>query len=364
MPAGFHSLRIADVNRETKDAVSVTFDLPDHLASDFQYKAGQYLTFSIMIGGEEVRRSYSLCSSPITDSKMSIAVKAVKGGRMSNYLNTEINAGEVLDVMPPMGKFILEPNSSASNNYMFFGGGSGITPLLSIIKTALVAEPNSKCILVYSNRDEESIIFENELNELEKKNENFKIIYTLDNPQQNWDGHTGFLTVEKVSDLVRQELGLNYPVAHYYTCGPSPLMDIVVKSLSGIGVRDDNINTEYFTAKTKDETEESTESATTSEALNYSDEIRERNIKVEVFGEQKDITVKPEETILIAAQREGMDPPYSCTVGVCTTCRARLRSGKANMEEREGLSDAEIDEGYILTCQAHPLSDDVDLIFE
>lgn len=364
MPTGFHSLKVSDVKRETKDAVSITFDLPDHLASEFAYKAGQYLTFSIVVDGEEIRRSYSLCSSPITDNKMSIAVKAVEMGKMSNYLNTKVNVGDEILVMPPMGKFILEPDSNASNNYMLFGGGSGITPLLSIIKTALATEPNSKCILVYANRDEESIIFKSELEVLESSHDNLKVIYTLDNPKGDWSGHKGFLTADRVSEIARQELGLNYPVTQYYTCGPSPMMDVVVKGLSGIGVRDENIHTEYFTAKEKDESEANTSNASSVGALNYSDEVVERTIKVEVFGEQKDVTVKPEETILIAAQDAGLDPPYSCIVGVCTTCRAKLRSGKASMDEREGLSDAEIDEGYILTCQAHPLSDDVDLIFE
>ncbi|MGB0850049.1 MAG: 2Fe-2S iron-sulfur cluster-binding protein [Bacteroidia bacterium] len=363
MPAGFYSLEVAKVKRETKDSVSITFDVPEHLASQFQFKAGQYLTFSIVIKGEDVRRSYSLCSSPITDAKPTIAVKQVEDGRMSTYLNTNVKAGDFIDVMPPMGKFILEPNSSASNNYMLFGGGSGITPLLSIIKTSLVAEPNSKCTLVYANRDEESIIFEDELKALEAANDNFEVIYSLDNPKGDWSGLTGFLTAGRVSELARQKLGLNYPVAHYYTCGPGPLMDVVVEGLQSIGVRDENINTEYFTAKVKEESD-SSESSSTSEALNYSEEVVERKIKVEVYGDEKEITVKPTETILIAAQDAGMDPPYSCTVGVCTTCRARLRSGKASMDEREGLSDAEIDEGYILTCQAHPLSDDVDLIFE
>jgi ring-1,2-phenylacetyl-CoA epoxidase subunit PaaE len=261
-----------------------------------------------------------------------------------------------------MGKFILEPNSAAASHYFLFGGGSGITPLISIAKTALKEEPNSHCYLVYANRDEDSIIFKDELDDLEATYSNFKVVYTLDNPKGAWMGHRGFLTKETVSDIARQELGLNYPVAQYYTCGPSPMMDVVVEGLKTIGVRDENIHTEYFTAVIKKETVE--DGSASSEALNYSEEVIERKVTVEVFGQQKEITVKPEQTILIAAQDAGLDPPYSCCVGVCTTCRAKLRSGKASMEEREGLSDSEIDEGYILTCQAHPLSDDVDLVFE
>jgi len=362
MPAGFYSIPVSKVSRETKDAVSITFDVPGLMAHQYQYKAGQYLTFSIVINGEEVRRSYSMCSSPISGEQITIAVKEVEGGKMSTHLNRNVKEGDVIDIMPPMGKFILEPNESAANHYFLFGGGSGITPLFSIIKTALKAEPNSKCYLVYANRDEDSIIFKDEIDALEAAHDNFKVIHSLDNPKGEWMGYRGFLTKEKISEIARQELGLNYPVAQYYTCGPGPLMDVVVEGLKNISVRDENIHTEYFTAVAKKETPESADSA--GEALNYSEEVIERKITVEVFGEQKEITVKPEQTILIAAQDAGMDPPYSCCVGVCTTCRAKVRSGKTSMEEREGLSDAEIDEGYILTCQAHPLSDDVDLVFE
>jgi len=362
MPAGFYAIPIAKINRETSDSVSITFDVPSLMAGQYQYKAGQYLTFSAIIDGEEVRRSYSMSSSPVTGEQITIAVKEVEGGKMSTYLNRNVKEGDVMDIMPPMGKFVLEPSASAANHYFLFGGGSGITPLISIAKTALQEEPNSQCYLVYANRDEDSIIFKDEIDALAATYDNFKVIYTLDNPKGAWMGHRGFLTKETVSEIARQELGLNYPVAQYYTCGPSPMMDVVVEGLKTIGVRDENINTEYFTAVTKKES--SDEGSASSEALNYSEEVVERKISVEVFGQQKEITVKPEQTILIAAQDAGLDPPYSCCVGVCTTCRAKLRSGKASMEEREGLSDAEIEEGYILTCQAHPLSDDVDLVFE
>lgn len=362
MPAGFHPIQIKKITRETKDAVSIQFDVPSHLQSQFQYKAGQYFTFSIVINGEEVRRSYSVCSSPITDANPSVAVKEVEGGRMSTYLNQVLKEGDTIDVMPPMGKFIVEPNSTATNHYFLFGGGSGVTPLVSILKTVLFAEPNSKLYLFYANRDLESIIFNEELTAIAEKNaDRFKLIHSLDNPPADWDGHSGYLTEAKVSEIIRAELGLNYPVAQYYTCGPSPMMDVVVKGLQAAGVRNDNIYTEYFTATTKSEEPHEPSTAT---AENYSEEVVERTIKAEVFGTSKEFKVKPEQTILIAAQDAGLDPPYSCTVGVCTTCRARLRSGKASMDEREGLSDAEIEQGYVLTCQAHPLSDDVDLVYE
>ena len=361
MPAGFHSIPVKEVKRETKDAVSIKFDIPSSLQDEFKYKAGQYFTFSIVINGEEVRRSYSVCSCPMTDPNPTIAVKEVEGGKMSTYLNRNLKQGDSIDIMPPMGKFIVEPNAADANHYFLFGGGSGVTPLMSIIKTVLVEEPNSKLSLFYANRDEESIIFREEFDQLASENKDrLEVLYSLDNPPAGWNSYEGYLTENKVSELIREKLGLNYPVAKYYTCGPSPMMDVVVNGLKSAGVRNDNIFTEYFTATTSHDST----SQNTATAENYSEEIVERKIKVEVFGQNKEITVKPEQTILIAAQEAGMDPPYSCTVGVCTTCRARLRTGRASMDEREGLSDAEIDLGYILTCQGHPLSDDVDLVYE
>jgi ring-1,2-phenylacetyl-CoA epoxidase subunit PaaE len=277
---------------------------------------------------------------------------------MSNYLNNEVSVGDKLEVMPPLGSFVLDENAQKAQNIVLWGGGSGITPLFSIIKTSLINLPDCKCLLIYANRDEDNIIFNEELDSLAKTySGRFSVIYSLDNPKKDWSGMSGYLNHELVSEITRKELGLNYPTAHYYTCGPRPMMDIVVDSLKSIGVRDDNIHTEYFTAVSKNQ-------ITDEEQTTESNEVLDRSIQIEVFGQKKEVLVKVDQTILEAAQDAGMDPPYSCTVGVCTTCRARLRSGKASMDEREGLSDSEIDEGFVLTCQAHPLTDDVDLVFE
>ena len=358
MPTGFYSIPISQINPETDHAVSIALEIPPLMAPLFSYEAGQYLTLCATINNEEIRRSYSMCSSPSSGEKITIAVKKVDGGRMSNYLNSELNVGDKIDIMPPLGSFVLNDEVKKSKNLVFWGGGSGITPLLSIIKTALIELPESKCLLVYANRDEDNIIFKNELDALSNEYaDRFSIVYSLDKPKTDWQGRTGFFTHETVSEITRKALGLNYPTAHYYTCGPRPMMDIVVDSLKAIGIIDDNIHTEYFTATPPKET-------TATEQSVESQEVTERTINVEVFGQQKEVVVKSDQTVLDAAQDAGLDPPYSCTVGVCTTCRARLKSGKASMDEREGLSDAEIEEGFILTCQAHPLSDDVDLVFE
>ena len=358
MPTGFYSIPIAQITKQTDHAVSITLDVPPLMAPLFSYDAGQYLTVSAVVNNEEIRRSYSMCSSPITGEKITIAIKKVDGGRMSNYLNNEVSVGDKLEVMPPLGSFVLGEDAQKAKNIVLWGGGSGITPLLSIIKTALVNLPECKCLLIYANRDEDNIIFNKELDSLaETYGGRFSVIYSLDNPKTDWLGMSGYLTHESVSEITRKELGLNYPTAHYYTCGPRPMMDIVVEGLKSIGVKDDNIHTEYFTATPKNQVAEE-------EHPVENQEISERTIQIEVFGQNREVTVKTDQTILEAAQDAGMDPPYSCTVGVCTTCRARLRSGKASMDEREGLSDSEIEEGFVLTCQAHPLTDDVDLVFE
>ena len=358
MPTGFYSIPITQITKQTEHAVSITLDVPPLMAPLFSYDAGQYITVSAVVNNEEIRRSYSMCSSPITGEKITIAIKEVDGGRMSNYLNNEVNVADKLEVMPPMGSFVLDEGAQKAKNIVLWGGGSGITPLLSIIKTALANLPDCNCLLIYANRDEDNIIFNKELDLLEKTySGRFSVIYSLDKPKMDWSGMSGYLTQESVSDITRKELGLNYPTAHYYTCGPRPMMDIVVEGLKLIGVRDENIHTEYFTATPKNQTAEE-------EYPTESQEVSERTIQIEVFGQKKEVIVKVDQTILEAAQDAGMDPPYSCTVGVCTTCRARLRSGKASMDEREGLSDSEIDEGFVLTCQAHPLTGDVDLVFE
>lgn len=355
MPQGFYQLKIARIIKETDDAVSIALMVPPPLKNQFQYQAGQYLTFSKVINGEEIRRSYSVCSSPYQSEMPVIAVKKVENGRMSTFMNDELKEGDLIDAMPPMGKFTLVPEASKSSHYVLFGGGSGITPLFSILLTVLDKEPLSKITLVYANRNEPSVIFAKELKKLEaENNDRLKIIYIYDNPVGEWNGLKGYLTTPVIHLLLRQTVA-NPREAIYYICGPSPMMQLVKSSLEMAGIHADHIKTEYFTAV-------SAESKPA--AVELESETDEHKVKVEVYGKQHEITVKPGETILSAAQDAGLEPPYSCTVGVCTTCRAKVLTGKVRMDEREGLSDAEIAEGYVLTCQSHPLTGNVELIYE
>jgi ring-1,2-phenylacetyl-CoA epoxidase subunit PaaE len=363
MPTGFYKLKVGNINRETKDAVSISLLVPPPFKSQFAYKAGQYLTFSIQINGEEVRRSYSVCSSPFENEMPIIAVKEVNGGKMSTYLNRELKEGDLLDVMPPMGNFTLEPQEERNQHYFLFGGGSGITPLKSILITLLKHEPQSSINLLYANRDKDSVIFEQELIKLASEYpDRFHIIWSLDEAPENWNGISGWLTPAKVKAAV-QQFGEGHPKdSDYFICGPSGMMDVVKNGLELLDIPEAKVHTEYFTAVAKEKKDDVQQQE--ADELDAMMPETDRRVKVELFGMKSEINVKPGQTILEAAQDAGLDPPYSCTVGVCTTCRAKIHSGKVNMDEREGLSDAEINEGYILTCQAHPLTDDVDLTYE
>ena len=359
MATGFFPLKINKVNRETKDAVSIYFDIPEHLQSQFKYLPGQYLNFSVIINGEEVRRAYSLCTSPYTDVVPGIAVKAVEGGKMSTYLNTEVKQGDVIEVMPPLGKFTANIDAANSKHYVLIGGGSGITPLMAILKSVLTQEPNSKVTLVYANRDMESIIFGDAINELQNQyGSRLTIIHSLDTPPAEWSGMSGFLTAEKVKNIATGMPGGSS--AHYYICGPTPMMDIAKQGLADGGIPADHVNTEYFTSPTSEKKEETVPV----EEGDLPPLEEDTKAKVNVYGSDHEIEVEAGQTILEAAMDADLDPPYSCQAGVCTTCRARLLSGKVVMDEREGLSDAEIEEGFILTCQSRVCTTDVSVRFE
>jgi ring-1,2-phenylacetyl-CoA epoxidase subunit PaaE len=357
MPNGFYKLKVDKIIRETSDAVSIRLLVPPPLKDMFTYKAGQYLTLHSMINGEDIRRSYSVCSSPFEDAMPTVAVKQVDDGRMSSFLNTKLQEGDLIDAMPPMGNFIVEPDQNRSNHYILFGGGSGITPLFSIARTVLGQEPNSRVSLVYANRKEASIIFSNTISEM--SNERFKVVHILEDADAGWSGLTGMLNDMKVKQLVNQ-LTNNQPTsADYFICGPTGLMQMVESSLEQIQVDKSQIHLEYFTAVAKAADNDS--EASEDEPI---DEGGDKQVTIDVYGDEQTITVSPGKTILEAAQDAGLDPPFSCTVGVCTTCRAKVLSGKVRMDEREGLSDAEIDDGFVLTCQSHPITNDVSLTYE
>jgi len=358
MSEGFYKLKVQKVVQETADANTFYFHIPENLKEAFAYSAGQYLTFETDINGEKVRRSYSLCTYQPADEFPAVTVKRVEGGKMSNFMNDNLHEGAEIDVMAPNGKFTLIPEAGRSNRYVLFAGGSGITPMMGIAKAALLHEPGSSVVLVYANRNPESVIFKNAINQMEQAYPGrFKVLHSYDKAPLTWFGLKGLFTEEKVLNLLNSKLEGAAASAHFYICGPGPMMDVVKKSLAAAGVESNRVHTEYFSAPVSSEpkpAEQPTETAFNGQA----------QVKVSVYGKTHSISCDDKTTILNACMKNGIDPPYSCTVGVCTTCRAKVHKGNLYMMEREGLTDDEIAEGFVLTCQALPRSSDIELTYE
>jgi ring-1,2-phenylacetyl-CoA epoxidase subunit PaaE len=335
IPTGFMKVKVKDVVRETADAVSIHFE-PE---SKISYESGQFFTVLVRINGQEERRAYSLCSSPFVDEYPAVAVKRVEGGKVSNYLNDEVSAGDELLLMDPIGNFTTPFSDSNERELILFGGGSGITPLMSIAKSALDQEPNSKVTLVYANRNEESIIFKEQIEQL-ASNERFEVIHVLEDAPAEYSGYTGRINAEIVQKVVA---GANN--AECFMCGPGPMMDTVLEILDEMNFPKDKTHKESFVSEAAD--------------APVSDEIVSREVTIIYDDEEFKYTVDPKETILEKGLAEDIDLPFSCQSGLCTACRGKCVSGKVKMMEDEGLSEAEIEEGYVLPCVSHPLTDDV-----
>jgi len=357
MSEGFYNLKVNRVVQETADASTFYFEIPENLKDTFAYKAGQYLTFEAEINGEKVRRSYSLCTYAPADQLPAVTVKRVDDGRMSNYMNNHVKAGSEMQVMPPNGKFTVVPDAGRTEHYVLFAGGSGITPMMGITRAIMMHEPGSQVTLVYANRNPESVIFKNALADIEKQySGRFKVIHSYDQAPFTWFGLKGFLTEDKVVNLLHQKIGGSFASYQYYICGPSPMMDVVKKALSKAGVEASHVHNEYFAAPVSENKAPETPAEA---AFNGS-----AKVTVKVYGKTHEIVCDDKTTILNACMKNGIDPPYSCTVGVCTTCRAKVHKGTLHMMEREGLTDDEIAEGYVLTCQALPRSGEINLTYE
>lgn len=345
--ARFHTLKIKDIRRETAEAVSVAFDVPPQQQPEYQFKQGQYITLRLNINGEEVRRSYSLCSSPYGEKELRVAIKEVTGGKVSTHINRTLKVGDSMDVMTPMGNFHSVLSGNKAKNYVLFAGGSGITPMMSILKSVLYVEKQSKITLFYANRNEVSTIFKTELESIASSSPNLTVVYVFDEPQTRLsDLQTGIVTVDKAKALIE-----NYGAKtadEYFICGPGPMMENAKTALEALKISKDKIHIEYFT----------TVVAEVNNAASFAGGKVNAKIKVLQYGIETEFDLQTDGiSILEAAIEAGVDAPFSCKGAVCCTCRAKVLEGQATMTANFALTDAEVEEGFILTCQAHPTTE-------
>lgn len=347
----YYDLKVKDIVKETRDAVTVVFEQP---VTKITYKAGQFLTLIASIDGKEIRRAYSMCSSPITDQDLAVTVKRVENGVMSNWLNERLQVGQTLKVMEPMGHFTTEFDENKKRHLVMFAGGSGITPMMSIIKSILNREPQSIVSLIYCNRDADSIIFKSTLEKLEVQHEGkLQVIHVLDTVPMNWQGYSGLLNHDMLTRLFERIPDWG-PDTTYLMCGPEGMMKNVESLLALRQIPADKIFKESFVQGTIDKDKEKAASPTVG-----GDAERPREVTIRYDGQEYKVLVEPQNTILQTALDQGIDLPYSCQSGLCTACRGKALSGKVRLDEEEGLSQSERAEGYVLTCVGHPLTDDV-----
>lgn len=352
--AKFFNLQVSDITRETADSVSVAFNIPQDAVDSFKFTQGQYLTFKVNIDGEELRRSYSICTSPL-EKEIRIAVKKVIDGRVSTYFNEKLKIGQTIQAMPPMGNFYTALNSSNKKHYVLFAGGSGITPMLSILKTTLDVEPKSRITLFYGNQDEVSIIFKKQLDKLEEKNkERLKIYHILNSPKDEQNKidplFTGIMVPEKNQALIGRFINLNED-NEYLICGPSGMMSSIVEALNFLKVDKSRVHLEYFASPV--DTSEVVEKNEINLPGNTTFESR---VTIICDGEETVVTLGADDVILDAALDANVDAPYACRGGSCCTCRAKLIEGKVVMKVNYALLDNEVAQGYILTCQSMPVT--------
>ena len=358
MSIHFYPLRIKKINRETDQCVSVEFDIPENLAGKFQFKQGQSLTMRTTLAGEEVRRTYSLCSSPL-DKKWKVAIKKVDGGIFSSFANENLKEGDLLDVMEPVGKFYTELNPGQKKNYLAFAAGSGITPVISIIKTTLRTEPQSNYTLVYSNRSRSSIIFFEELEGLKNKFiDRFNFINILSRERTEIPLNFGRLDIGKLTEL---EQLIDYKkMDEIFICGPEEMIFCVKNFLEQKDISEKKIHFELFTTSGQ-----KTKSGVGSQESGVKEGLSSKiTVKMDGRSFDFDLSLNSDTTILDAALKQGADLPFACKGGMCCTCKAKLLEGEVEMDVHWGLEHEEVEQGYILTCQSHPKTEKVVVDFD
>jgi ring-1,2-phenylacetyl-CoA epoxidase subunit PaaE len=346
----FHRLAVNDLRRETPDAVSLTFAIPKELSGDYSFAPGQYLTLRTTMDGEEIRRSYSICSGP-DDGELRIAVKKVDGGAFSNWAADELKAGDELDVMTPTGRFGVVHAPDHARVYVGFAAGSGITPILSIVKGVLAREPDSRFFLFYGNRLTSGMLFLEELEELKDRfMQRFSLFHVISGEEQDIPILHGRLDGAKVKVLLRS-LVPAASVDHVFVCGPTGMSEDIEATCRDIGIADDRIHVERFVSEFGGKPR--------AKKIVPVDAPPKAMAALIIDGKRREVPVAEGEAILDAALRAGMDLPFACKGGMCSTCRAKLVEGDAEMEVNYSLEPWELKAGFILTCQARPCSEKV-----
>ncbi len=352
----FHPLRIASVERETRDAVAVTFTVPDALREQFCFEPGQHLTLRADIGGQDIRRSYSICSA-VQDRVLRIAVKKCAGGTFSTWANESLQKGDSIEVMPPLGHFGVPLDPARARHYVGFAAGSGITPLLSIVKTTLEAEPRSSFTLFYANRASGTVMFKEELAELKDMHlARFNLVHVLSREAQDIDLLHGRIDRAKAAALLAHWVG-DDDIEAVFVCGPEGMMDAVAAALRDRGLPEAKIRIERFAASIPKHTH----------VVQHASAPGHDQCEVTVVldGSRRSFTLdKATENILEAGLKNGIELPYSCKGGVCSTCRCKLVEGEVDMDVNFALEDYEVARGFILSCQSYPVTDQVVVDFD
>lgn len=343
----FQKLRIKALRPETPDTYTLILEKPP---TGFEYLPGQYLTLRPTIANKKEPRAYSLSSSPYLDPDLEVTIKRLPNGLVSNYLWENLRPGDELEVFPPLGHFTVQPAPARSLQYFFIAAGSGITPIMSMLRSILFAEPKSKILLLYGSRDQEHIIFRDRLDELTQKHSGrLEVLHTLSRPLPGWEGRVGRLSGDWIASELQRIRQRLLPI-EAYICGPTEMMEMATQTLLESKLPKEKIHLEYF-------------SAPLPEAVTTEVAAVEALATIHLDGKTYQVPIKAGQTILQAAQEAGLDPPYACEEGICCTCRAKLLKGQVHMRSREALSDWEIEKGYILTCQSLPLTSEVEVAY-
>ena len=346
----YYDLKVKQIVQETRDAISIVFEHPE--GGPISYKAGQFLTLIANVDDKEVRRCYSLCSSPFVDGNLAVTVKRAEKGLMSNWLPDHLQEGQTIKVMAPTGHFTTEFSKDKKRHLVMFAGGSGITPMMSLIKSLLSQEPDSIVSLIYCNRNIDSIIFKDELARMETKDQGrLHVIHLLDEAPMNWQGLSGLLNHDLLVKMFERIPDWGIDKTTYLMCGPEGMMKNVDGLLAELKIPKEKIFKESFVTPTIDKEQK--------KQVEVSDEKKDHTVTIRYDGQEYKVLVPAGRHILETALDQGIDLPYSCQSGLCTACRGKALSGKVKLDEEEGLSQSERAEGYVLTCVGRPMSDDV-----